>query len=118
MGYTGCVRAEPAYSGTSLSSLPLEAGKSPTEVPRGRQLPVALPSVVRGRSVVSEFALRYGALDIDAGSTGVSRLDYDDDGHRQMLRTTALALTNRKCAVLGLFSERKCALLAARSPGH
>ena len=43
---TGCVRAEHAYSGTSCGALTLEVGKSPTEVPPGRRLPVAPPSAI------------------------------------------------------------------------
>ena len=43
--YTGVVVTEPAHQGTSWSAPRLETGgKSPTEVPRGRQLPVAPPS--------------------------------------------------------------------------
>ena len=41
-GDTGGVRAEPIYSGISWTALALEVGKSPTEVPPGRQLPVGV----------------------------------------------------------------------------
>ena len=44
------VRAEPIVSGISWTALTLEVGKSPTEVPPGRRLPVAPPSAI------SEFA--------------------------------------------------------------
>ena len=43
---TGGVRAEPTYWGTSWTALALEVGKSPTEVPPGRRLPVAPPSAI------------------------------------------------------------------------
>ena len=43
---TGGVRAEHAYSGISWTALTLEVGKSPTEVPPGRRLPVAPPSAI------------------------------------------------------------------------
>ena len=44
--YTGCVCTEPAYWRTSWEALTLEVGKSPTEVPPGRRLPVAPPSAI------------------------------------------------------------------------
>ena len=43
---TGCVRAEHAYWRISWGALTLEVGKSPTEVPPGRRLPVAPPSAI------------------------------------------------------------------------
>ena len=46
----GGVCSEHAFSGTSWTALTLEVGKSPTEVPPRRRLPVALPSAI------SEFA--------------------------------------------------------------
>ena len=42
----GSVGAEPIVSGTSWGALTLEVGKSPTEVPPGRRLPVAPPSAI------------------------------------------------------------------------
>ena len=43
---TGCVGPEHAFSGISWTALALEVGKSPTEVPPGRRLPVAPPSAI------------------------------------------------------------------------
>jgi hypothetical protein len=48
--YGGCSRRTRSFSGTSWTALTLEVGKSPTEVPPRRRLPVALPSAI------SEFA--------------------------------------------------------------
>ena len=42
----GGVGAEPIVSGISWTALALEVGKSPTEVPPGRRLPVAPPSAI------------------------------------------------------------------------
>ena len=48
----GAVGAEHAFSGTSWTALTLEVGKSPTEVPPRRRLPVSpCPLAARGTSV-------------------------------------------------------------------
>ena len=44
--HCGGLGAEPAFSETSCGAPTQEAGKSPTEVPRGRRLPVAPPSAI------------------------------------------------------------------------
>ena len=64
----GSVGAEHAVSGTSWSALTLEAGKSPTEVPRGRHVPMAPPSAISEFASPSSpsWSLNYALLETSA----------------------------------------------------
>ena len=70
----GGVGAEPTYSnGTSCGALALEVGKSPTEVPPGRRLPVAPPSAIIEFASSSSCSWSLNRALLDKGANMVRR---------------------------------------------
>ena len=65
---TGGVGSEPRVPGTSWSALTLEAGKSPTEVTRGRHVPMSPPSAISEYASPSScsWSLNYALLETGA----------------------------------------------------
>eukprot|EP00964_Phaeocystis_antarctica_P046065 scaffold26561_cov86-Phaeocystis_antarctica.AAC.2 len=107
---TGSVRAEHAYSGTSWGALTLEVGKSPTEVPPGRRLPVAPPSAIIEFTSSSSCSWSPNRAVLETDANMVSRTN--DQGARARPALGACA-TRPGHAVNMLTDERR----SARHPG-
>ena len=69
----GGVRVEHIYWRISWTALALEVGKSPTEVPPGRQLPVAPPSAIFAFASSSSPSWSLNRALLDMGANMVRR---------------------------------------------